>query len=713
MERTFTQALTLVLSMTFAWLLVTPLASAHETDQYTLPRREFADIGPYLNAWIYDAIDGAVKRTNNRIETAQGMSKFSEAQRLQQPDEITRAVNNEIPNAMAVIEGLESKLGEKNFRAQYPGRVPGYKESFTNIYEKAHFFLDPRQMFRVWLAKTFVAYGVHLGGDKIGHFTDMGMNYWRAYESARRGGANEQEATAAAIKVGTQGLIFSEKGMLGYLSAGAYSNGDMASNYLGFVFYRNLTSPMMLKGRMHPALIELEGGYWKIAPHVQRDNDFFAVFMSDHLDEALNPSHYERGMRDKIREAIKQRQSDVLERFADENGLRRPMAWFEQATRDTFTYFGTDYGHRGAIEELNTIAATCFDPLPIDASPTDVNDRGYTPLHDAVIRGDLERISALLNSGADVNATIRSAENFSSEWGATPLHLAARDGRRDIADTLLRAGANARAADARGATALHWGCGSSEIASILASAGADPNARDVAGRSPLHWAANIGSAEGVDALAKHGSDVNAADLAGTTPLHLAARRGAARAIARLIDDGAPIEAGDRYGRTPLHKAALLADAEPAGVLLDRGANAVAKDSFGMTPLHEAARMGRELTARAMIDRGASVMMTDLAGVTPLHLAARYGHESSVTLLLARNANPNARSAASVTPLHEAAFAGRTSIVAALTHAGSDPSVRDLQGRTPRDIAQSRGHRDVLALLVAGNDHAILAEVHAM
>ena len=310
-----TAVLSAVVALAAAGLMVAPEARAHETDQYTLPRRDFADLGPYLNAYFYDAIERGVKRVNNRIASARG-SRPSEVKSLQQDSVIVHSVNSEFPNAMSVIEGLDIKFGSSSMRDAFPGEVTGFKESFTNIYEKAHFILDPRQLFRIWLAKTFCAYGVYMGGDKIGHFTDMGMNYWRSYDAARKKGANEDEATARAIELGTQGLIFSEEGMLGYLSAGSYSNGDMISNYLGFVFYRNLTSPMMLKGREHPAMVVREGDSWKIAPHVQRDNDFFAAFIDDHLNEAFNPSHYESGMRGKIGEAIKQRQNDILDRFS-------------------------------------------------------------------------------------------------------------------------------------------------------------------------------------------------------------------------------------------------------------------------------------------------------------------------------------------------------------------------------------------------------------
>lgn len=712
MNQKVTQALAAILALASLALLLAQPVNAHETDQYTLPRREFADLGPYLNEYMYDAIDEAVRNVNQRISAARKANRESDVKRLQEDAEIVRAVNGAFPNAMAVIEGLDSRLGSASMRDAYPSTVCGYKEPLTNIYEHAHFILDPRQLFRIWLAKTFDAYGTYMGGDKIGHFTDMGMNYWVAYNNARRKGANEEEATAAAVSLGTQGLVFSESGMLGYLSAGSYSNGDMVANYLGFVFYRNLTAPMLVGGKQVPAMLVRDGDLWAFAPHVQRDNDFFAAYIDPHMCEALNPSHYESGMRTKIREAVKERQADLLERYADENGLRRPMRYFEVTARECVTYYGVNYGHRGAEDELITLANTCFDPLPADAGVNDRNDRGYTPLHDAVIRGDLPRINALIKAGANVNSPIRSKEVYSSEWGATPIHLAARDGQREIVETLIKAGANPKAADDRGATPLHYGAYSAEIESLLVDRGADANARDVFGRTPLHWAVNLGRADAVEALLQKGAKPSTADRSGATPLHLAAARADVLSMSRLLDGGAPIAAADRFGRTPLHEASTANDPEAVNLLVRRGAKPQVTDSFGMTPLHDAARVGRGESAKALLQQGASATATDLCGITPLHLAARGGHESCVQAMLARGADANARSKSGITPLHEAAFCGRPTTIMALTDAGSDRSARDTLGRTPRDIAQKQGHRSVLAMLAVETARAMHATAEA-
>jgi hypothetical protein len=67
------------------------------------------------------------------------------------------------------------------------------------------------------------------------------------------------------------------------------------------LFYRNLSEAMMLKGQERPPMLVRDGAYWKLAPARAMDSDFFAWFISDQLDEALNPGQFLDFMRDGMR----------------------------------------------------------------------------------------------------------------------------------------------------------------------------------------------------------------------------------------------------------------------------------------------------------------------------------------------------------------------------------------------------------------------------
>jgi ankyrin repeat protein len=387
--------------------------------------------------------------------------------------------------------------------------------------------------------------------------------------------------------------------LLGFWTAGAYSNGDMAVNYVGLIFYRNLTEAQMLKGQTRPPMLVRDGPYWKIAPHVTPTSDFLWWFVSDHLDESMNPSLYLPGMRDRMRQMASAHSAGILEHRRDRWGNRRSQAWFAQQGRDLRTYWGVDYGHAGSDAELIHIDKVCF---AAPSNPRARDSRGRAPLHRAVAVADINEVRRLLDSGADVNVPVRSTEPFNSNWGDTPLHMAAQDGRGDIARLLLSRGADFNRGNDRGNTPLHRAVEYPELMATLIEAGADVNRPDARGQTPLHWAALRPDATSATLLLARGADPNSADHDGQIPLHFAARTGA-DVVNALVGQGSDTNAGDRLGARPLHVAAAARHYPAADALLRAGAQANATDSFGCTPLYDAKRQGAVALASLLRSAG--------------------------------------------------------------------------------------------------------------
>jgi ankyrin repeat protein len=120
-------------------------------------------------------------------------------------------------------------------------------------------------------------------------------------------------------------------------------------------------------------------------------------------------------------------------------------------------------------------------------------------IFDAIVEGDANDIERQMeNDPALVNA--QGPENM------TPLHIAAREGKRDIAGWLLAHGADVKAVDTRhGATPLGWAAyfGKVETVEALLEAGADPKHRNSYGLTPYQVAEEGLEGKWADSSASH------------------------------------------------------------------------------------------------------------------------------------------------------------------------------------------------------------------
>ena len=240
-------------------------------------------------------------------------------------------------------------------------------------------------------------------------------------------------------------------------------------------------------------------------------------------------------------------------------------------------------------EEVKDDEVTVFVYEAIKTGDTDAIAKA---LSTAAYAGHAEKIKALAEAGADVNAR--------DNHGTAPLHHAATN---------------------KGARTVN----------VLAELGADVNVKDKYGYTPLHSAASNADAETANVLVKFGADVNARNKNGATPLQnvrcCVSGGEPVKVIGILLKAGADVNAKNNGGSTPLHRHALIGPREAVESLIAAGADLAAKDKYDSTPMHRAicCKFDEKKAAiiRILVDAGANINVTKY-GMSLLYLVEQGG-----------------------------------------------------------------------------------------
>ena len=251
-------------------------------------------------------------------------------------------------------------------------------------------------------------------------------------------------------------------------------------------------------------------------------------------------------------------------------------------------------------------------------------------LIEAAKKNDKTAVTALLN-----NAGKKVDVNAAEPDGTTALDWAVRTDNLQIAEMLVRSGADVRLANRYGVTALNLAClnGNGAMVEILLKAGADPNTATPEGETALMTAARTGKVEAVKALLAHGAEVNAKETwHGQTALMWAAAEGNADVVRVLIEAKADIRARSNGGFTALLFAAREGKIEATKALLKGGAL-----------LNESLQTRRGGARGGAATAAAAPPLTAQPDNTPnaFLLAAANAHYELAAVLLDAGADPNA------------------------------------------------------------------------
>lgn len=299
-------------------------ARASETDQFTLPTTPLDDLGGEIGARTLEILLDEIAAINRKIDdgTLQGATVPVD------PD-IERHLVERIYLRLGF--GLPEATMERWIRYdEFPGRSIRFRPAvFTSIYAGV---VSPFPFaLTVFDSPTIRLYGVDLGTDKIGHFFQQGAAYFDRHADARAAGVSDDVAIDLAVQYG----VLTEATFFGVGLTGVYSNADLAANYAGFKFYRNLFRSMAIDGMQFAPIVLRDGDHW-ILNTGRAGPDLLKPYVSEHLNEAYNPSKYvfavgliRRHVRDRCQSWFAQVPGFNAESYRAD--LLRARTWFGEA----------------------------------------------------------------------------------------------------------------------------------------------------------------------------------------------------------------------------------------------------------------------------------------------------------------------------------------------------------------------------------------------
>lgn len=348
-------------------------------------------------------------------------------------------------------------------------------------------------------------------------------------------------------------------------------------------------------------------------------------------------------------------------------------------------------------------------------------DHGFTALSASP---NVQICDLLIKYGGLVNPPLNDELQYS------PLHMAIKFGRYDVADLLICKGADINLKDTRnGCTPLILAIRGESIddnrfragdhisyALSLINKGVKVNIKNNGGFEAIHYTCSF---------ARMRNDIGIRNYHNILFGEKASRVREpvmdlyVLLINELIKKGAKIDSVSDGGLQPIHFAAFSGSYYFVSLLLNSGINANAMTYWkNITPLwccigginrvstYNSDNIGSIVTPemikilKLLIQKGADVNSVSeiYAGSSPLHLAISYNDSELADLFIRAGANINCKNNQGDTPLHVAVKESHPYMVKYLLYTGANKGIKNKEGKTPYDVARETNVDEIQKLL---------------
>lgn len=264
-------------------ILISKASFALETDQFVASFHVIKDSSSVINDYFYKNINKALDDANRKHPEKIKCQKLAD-------------------NVLTNLVGKYSISKISKFAKNSPD-VDKFPDSSIKDgeYFNMTFYKDVGLLMKLSppLARTININGIYMGTDKLGHFSLIGRNYYRAYLNNLKKGQSPAEAEKNAIVRGFK----TEKGILGYGIGGVLSFGDLEANYEGLRFGID-----MCEGE-NPYFVFVNNR-WELNSNNQFD---VKTYFNPRMDESFNFSFWRPWLYKKISGKMKKEYCEVRE----------------------------------------------------------------------------------------------------------------------------------------------------------------------------------------------------------------------------------------------------------------------------------------------------------------------------------------------------------------------------------------------------------------